>query len=57
MKKKKNKHDEIVLTGKAKLKTIEVLLFKSLINSYISYDKFVSVNNIVRKYNEMKEEI
>ena len=56
IKKKKKKHDEIVLLGKAKL-TIGILLFKSLINWYTSHDKFVSVNNIVSKYNEMKEEI
>ena len=31
--KKKRKHDEIVLPGKAKLNTIEVLIFKSLIDS------------------------
>ena len=31
--KKKRKHDEIVLLGKAKLNTIEVLIFKSLIDS------------------------
>ena len=30
---------------------------KSLINSYIIHDKFVSVNNVLREYNEMKEEI
>ena len=31
--KKKRKHDEIVLLGKAKLNTIEVLIFTSLIDS------------------------
>ena len=33
IKKKKQKHDEIVLLGKAKLNTIEVLISKSLIDS------------------------
>ena len=33
IKKKKKKHDEIVLLGKAKLNTIEVLICKSLIDS------------------------
>ena len=39
-----------------KLKIIEVLI-KSLIDSYIGHGKFVSLNNALRKYNEMKEEI
>ena len=42
---------------KDKLNTIEVLISKSLIDSYISYDEFVSVNSVLRKYNEIKEEI
>ena len=56
-KEKEKKHDKIVLLGKDMLNTIEVLISKSLIDSYISYDKFFSVNNALRKYNEMKEEI
>ena len=44
-KKKKKKHDKIVLLGKDKLNTIEVLTSKALINSYISHDEFVLVNN------------
>ena len=45
-----------MLRGKAKLKIIEVLI-KSLIDSYIGHGEFVSLNNALRKYNEMKEEI
>ena len=26
-------------------------------DSYISHDKFVSINSVLREYNEMKEEI
>ena len=26
-------------------------------NSYISHDQFVSINNVLRAYNEVKEEI
>ena len=44
--KKKKKHDKIVLLGKYKLNTIEVLISKSLIDSYISHDELVSVNNV-----------
>ena len=57
IKKKKKNHDKIVLLVKDKLNTIEVLISKSLINSYISHAEFVSVNNVWREYNEMKKEI
>ena len=53
-KKKKKKHDKIVLLAKNKLKRIEVLIFKSLNDSYISHYEFFSVNNLLRKYNDMK---
>ena len=43
--------------GKDKLNTIDVLISKALIDSYIGHNKFVSVNNLLRKYNEKKEEI
>ena len=36
---------------------LSILTSKALIDSYISHDKFVSMNNILRAYNEMKEEI
>ena len=39
IKKKKKKHDKIVLLGKDKINTIEVLISKVLIESYISHDK------------------
>ena len=44
IKKKKKKHNKIVLLGEDKLNTIEVLILKALIDSYISHDRFVSVN-------------
>ena len=40
VKKKKKKHDEIVLFGKTKLDIIEVLMSMALIDSYISHDEF-----------------
>ena len=55
--KKKKKHDKIVLLGKDKLSTIKVSISKALIDSYISHDNFVSINNALREYNEMKKEI
>ena len=39
------------------LNTIEILFSKVLIDSYITQDKFVSVNNVLTEYSEMKEEI
>ena len=39
--KKKKNHDKIVLLEKDKLNTIEVLISKALIDSYISHGKFV----------------
>ena len=46
-----------MLSGKDKLNKIEVLFSKTLINSDISHDEFVSVNNVLRGYTETKEEI
>ena len=45
------------MLGKSKLDAVEVPTSKSLIDSYISHDEFVSVNNMLRKYNEMEEGI
>ena len=42
---------------KDKLNTTEVLISKALIDSYITHEEFTSVNNVLRKYNEMKKEI
>ena len=52
---KRKKDDESVLLVKDKLNAIEVLISKSLIDPYIIHEKFVSVNNVIREYNEMKE--
>ena len=46
-----------MLLAKVKLNTIETLISKALIDLYINYEKFASVNNLLREYNEMKEEI
>ena len=42
------------LVGKTKSNTIKVLIFKSLIESYISHDEFISANDVLREHNEMK---
>ena len=57
VKKKKKKHDKIVLLGKDKSTTIEVLISKALIDSHISHDEFAFLNNVLREHNEIREEI
>ena len=49
IKKKKKKHDKIVLLAKSKLNSIEVLIFKALIDSNINHDKFVLINNVLKQ--------
>ena len=46
-----------MLFRKTKFDATEVLNSMSLIDSCISHEDFVSVNNVLRKYNEIKEEI
>ena len=57
MKKKKKKHDKIVLLAKSKLNRIEALISKALIDSNISHDEFVLINNVLKEYDKIKEEI
>ena len=54
---KKNNHDEIVLLVKSKLNSIEVLISKALMDSVIIHDKFFLINNFLKEYDEMREEI
>ena len=49
IKKKKNKHDKIVLLAKSKLNSIEALICKALINSVISHEEFVLINNVQKE--------
>ena len=55
--KEKKKHHEIVLLAKSELNSIENLISKALIDSAISHDEFALINNVLREYNKMKEEI
>ena len=57
IKKKKKKHDKIVLLAKSKLNSIEVLISKVSIDSVISHDEFGLINNVLKEYNDMKEEM
>ena len=55
--KKIKKYVKIVLIAKTELKSIQVLIYKVLIDSNISHDEYVSINNVLKEYNYMKEEI
>ena len=46
-----------MLLAKTKLNTMEVLISKTLINSYISHGKLVSVKIVLREYNDKKWKI
>ena len=56
IKKKKKNHDKILLLVKSKLKSVEVLIFKTLIDSNISHNEFVLINNVPKEFDDMKEE-
>ena len=56
-KKNKKKHDDTILLAKSKLSSIEVLISTALINSNISHDEFALINNVLKKFYDMKEEI
>ena len=53
IKRKKKKHNKIVLSAKSK-NTMQVLISKTLINSIISHDKFVLINNVQKEYGNLK---
>ena len=48
IKKKKKKHD---------LNSITVLVSNALIDLRISHNEFLLINNVLKKYNDMKEKI
>ena len=44
-----------MLLAKAKFNTIDVLISKALIDLNIIHDEFVSIHNVLKEYDEMKE--
>ena len=56
IKNKKKKHDKIVLLAKPRLNSIEVLISKALMDSNISHEGFVLINNVLKEYDDMKKE-
>ena len=57
IKKKKKNDDKIFLLAKFKLNSIEVLISEALIDSNIIHDEFVLINNAMKEFYDMKEEI
>ena len=57
IKKTRKKHGKVVSLAKSKLNRIKVLISKDLIDSNISHDEFVLINNVLKEYEEMREEI
>ena len=45
------------MLSKSKLNSIDVLISKALIDSVVSHDEFVLVDNFLREYNKMKDDI
>ena len=45
------------MLSKSKLNSTEVLISKPLIDSVISHDEFVLINNVLKEDKEMKREI
>ena len=56
IKKKRKKHDKIVLLAKSKLNSAEIIICKTLIDSNINHDEFVLINNVLKQFYDMKEE-
>ena len=57
MKKKKKKHDKILMFAKSKLNSIEKLISQALINMEISHEEFVAIFKEKDKYEKMKENL
>ena len=45
------------MLAKSKLNNIQILIYKALIDSNITYDEFVLTNKVLKEYENMKEEI
>ena len=56
-KKKKKNHDKTLSLEKPKLNSIDGLISKALINSNISHNEFVFINNVPKKFEDIKEEV
>ena len=57
IKEKKKKNNKIVLLAKSKLNSMEVLISKALVDSNIIHDEFVLINDVLKEFHDMKDEI
>ena len=55
--KKKNKHNKIVLIAKSKLNSIENIISKALIDNKISHEQLTTIINEAKNYRNLKESI
>ena len=55
--KKKKKHDEILILAKSKLDIIETLVSQALIDMEISHEEFNAIIREKEKYERMKENV
>ena len=46
-----------MLIAKPKLNSMEVLISKAINNSIISHDGFILIKNVLKEYDEIKEEL
>ena len=56
-KKKKKKHDKILMLAKSKLNSIETLISQALIDMEISHEEFITVLKEKDKYEKMKDNL
>ena len=57
IKKKKRIHDKIVLLAKSQQNGIDLSSSKALIDSNISHDEFILINNMLKEFYDMKKKI
>ena len=55
MKKKKKKHDKILMLAKSKLNSIKILISQALIDMDMSHEEFVTIVKEKDKDEKMKE--
>ena len=49
------KYEKIVILAKSKLHSMDVLISKALIDSYIIHDEFISINNVLENVLKLKK--
>ena len=55
--KKKTKHDKILMLAKSKLNSIETLVSQALIDMEISHEEFITILKEKDKYEKMKDNL